>query len=124
MERSVPTLRVQIGQEIVLRSAELEVLERDASGRAIVMHLRPQLRAGEILCERMGDIPLIVSLANCAPLAHPAEAMGFDSWMLARTDAAHSAFMKRTSAPLPCDWRVFPPEAISRYFGIPVGELA
>lgn len=65
-----------------------------------------------------------VAIERAAALPHPAEAMGFDAWMQHRTDAAHADYMKRTSKRLACDWRVFPPEQISRYFGIPLEELA
>lgn len=61
---------------------------------------------------------------RAAVLPHPAEATGFDVWMQRRTEAAHADFMKRTSTHLACDWRVYPPEQISRYFGIPIEELA
>lgn len=53
-----------------------------------------------------------------------AEVMGYDAWQEERTDAAHAEFMKRTSALPSCGWRTFPPEEISRYFGIPLEELA
>ena len=47
---------------------------------------------------------------------HSAEVMGFDVWMRERADAAHAAFMDRTAKHLPCDWRTFPPDEITRYF--------
>lgn len=52
-----------------------------------------------------------------------AETMGYDAWLKARTDAAHAEFMRRTATPPSSDWRTFPPEEISRYFGIPLEGL-
>lgn len=51
---------------------------------------------------------------------HPAEVIGFDAWMRERTNAAHAAFMKRTSAAPSVEWRTYPPEEIARYFGLPL----
>lgn len=64
------------------------------------------------------------AIERAAAVTHPSEAMGFDAWMKARTDSAHADFMARTSRHLSCDWRVFPPDQISRYFGVPIEELA
>lgn len=125
MERPVPSLRVQIGSEIVLRRAEPQVLERDLSGRATVVHLRPQLRPGEILCERMGDIPLIIADENLIFPTPTAETMGFDAWMKQRANLAHAEFMRRTSRLLWCDWRATAtPAEIGRIYGISAGEAA
>jgi hypothetical protein len=115
MERSVPSLRVRIGEEIVLRTAELEVLARDASGRPTIVHLRPQVRPGEILCERLGDIPMIVSDAEYAALLPPPLALDFDTWYGHRINVAHAKFMERTSYHPSCDWRLISPDAIERY---------
>ncbi len=123
MDRQAPSLRVQIGSEIVLRRAEPHVLERDLAGRATVVRLRPQLRSGEILCERAGEIPMIVTDASQLFPALTAQEIGYDAWYKARTDAAHAEFMRRTSVPPSSDWRTFPPEDIARYFGIPLEEL-
>ena len=120
MERPVPSLRVQIGSEIVLRRAEPQVLESDdLTGRATVVHLRPQLRPGEILCERMGDIPLIIVDESLIFPAPNAETMGFDTWMKQRTDLAHAEFMKRTSRRLWCDWLVHAEAEIARIYKLP-----
>ncbi len=125
MERPVPSLRVQIGSEIVLRRAEPHVLERDLTGRATIVHLRPQLRPGEILCERMGEIPLIVTDASSLFPAPSAQDMGYDAWLKARTDAAHAEFMERTSRLLWCDWRaVVTTDEIAGIYGIPDSEVA
>jgi len=127
VDRPIPSLRVQLGSEIVLRRAEPHVLECDElTGRATVVHLRPQLRPGEILCERMGDIPLILIDESLIFPTPTAETMGFDTWMKQRIDLAHADFMKRTSAHLVCDWRITrasSPEEISRYFNIPLNEV-
>ena len=124
MERPIPSLRVQIGSEIVLRRAEPQVLQcDDLTGRAIVVHLRPQLRPGEILVERMGDIPLIVVDESLIFPTPTAETMGFDAWMKQRADLAHAEFMRRTSRLLWCDWRaVATPAGIATIYGIPTGE--
>jgi len=124
VDREVPSLRVQIGSEIVLRRAEPHVLERDFSGRPTVVHLRPQLRPGEILCERLGEIPLIVcDPAQLSP--EPcAQTMGYDAWMKQRTDLAHAEYMKRTSRTLWCDWRaVATTDDIAGIYGIPAVEV-
>ncbi len=124
MERPIPSLRVQIGSEIVLRRAEPNVLECDEqTGRATVVHLRPQLRPGEILVERMGDIPLIVADESVIFPAPTAETMGFDAWMKQRIDLAHAEFMRRTSRLLWCDWRAAATAAdIAGIYGISAGE--
>lgn len=125
MERPIPSLRVQIGSEIVLRRAEPQVLEcDDLTGRATVVHLRPQLRPGEILCERMGDIPLIIVDESLIFPVPTAESMGFDAWMEQRTELAHAEFMRRTSRLLWCDWRAVATTAdIARIYGIRAGEV-
>ena len=118
MARPAPTLRVQIGQEIVLRTAVLEVLARDASGRPTIGRMRPQLRPGEILCERLGDIPMIVTEPEGAamlPAPAPPEHPHFDDWYSNRIKVAHAMFMERTSYHPRCDWRVFSPADIERY---------
>jgi len=119
MNRPVPSLRVQIGSEIVLRRAEPHVLERDLSGRATVVRLRPQLRPGEILCERAGEIPLVIADESLIFPAPSAETMGFDAWMKQRADLAHAEFMRRTSRLLWCDWRATADAEIARIYGIP-----
>ncbi len=119
MERPIPSLRVQLGSEIVLRRAEPHALERDLTGRATVVHLRPQLRPGEILCERMGDIPLIIVDETLIFPTPTAETMGFDAWMKQRTDLAHAEFMKRTSRGLWCDWLVNAEAQIARIYKLP-----
>jgi hypothetical protein len=53
-------VRVQIGGDVVRREAEVEILARDVMGRPTISHMRPKLYAGEILCERIGMIPVIV----------------------------------------------------------------
>ncbi|MFC3457239.1 hypothetical protein [Massilia haematophila] len=68
-----------------------------------------------------GEPPTESSPGGLAPCV---ETMGYDAWLKARTDAAHAEYMRRTSVPPSCDWRTFPPEEISRYFGIPLEELA
>lgn len=113
MDRQAPSLRVQIGEEIVLRRGELQVLERDPSGRPTVVHLRPQVRPGETLCERLGDIPLIVSEAQYAAMLPPDEPLNFDTWMRHRVNVAHAKYMERTSYHLRCDWNM---KAITAYF--------
>ncbi|MDN4061290.1 hypothetical protein QPK31_24015 [Massilia sp. YIM B02769] len=120
MERPIPSLRVQIGSEIVLRRAVPHVLEcDDLSSRATVVSLRPQLRPGEILVERMGEIPLIVVDESMIFPAPTAEAMGFDAWMQQRTELAHAEYMRRTSRLLWCDWRaVTTPAEIAHSYGI------
>lgn len=126
MERPIPSLRVQIGSEIVLRRAEPHVLECDElTGRATVVHLRPQLRPGEILCERMGDIPLIIADESLIFPTPTAETMGFDAWMEQRANLAHAEFMRRTSRLLWCDWRAAATAAdIAGIYGISTGEAA
>jgi len=124
MERPIPSLRVQIGSEIVLRRAMPQVLEcDDLTSRATVVSLRPQLRPGEILVERMGDIPLIVVDESVIFPTPTAETMGFDVWMKQRTDLAHAEFMKRTSRRLWCDWRAVATGAdIADIYGIETSE--
>ena len=124
MDRPIPSLRVQIGSEIVLRRAEPQVLEcDDLTGRATVVHMRPQLRPGEILVERMGDIPLIIADDRVIFPTPTAETMGFDAWMQQRTELAHAEFMRRTSRLLWCDWRAATtPAEIARIYGI-TGEV-
>lgn len=125
MDRPVPSLRVQIGSEIVLRRAEPHVLERDLSGRATVVRLRPQLRPGEILCERAGEIPLVIADESVIFPAPTAETMGFDAWMKQRIDLAHAEFMRRTSRLLWCDWCAATTAAdIADIYGISTGEAA
>ena len=124
MDRKAPALRVQIGNEVVLRCGEVEVLARDVAGRPAIMHMRPQLRPGEILCERLGDIPLIVTHAECSTLVPSKPTVDFDTWMRNRVEAAHADFMANMSRRLPCDWRVFPPEHIAAYLGIDPAEVA
>ncbi|WP_312547571.1 hypothetical protein [Massilia sp.] len=125
MERPIPSLRVQIGSEIVLRRAVPHVLERDLTGRATVVRLRPQLRPGEVLCERMGEIPLIVTDASSLFPASSAQGMGYDAWMKRRVDLAHAEFMERTSRRLWCDWRaVATTDDIAGIYGIPASEGA
>lgn len=60
-----PMLRVEVNGSIERRPAELHVLVRDLAGRAVVSHMRPQLLPGEALCERRGQIPIIVQEATC-----------------------------------------------------------
>lgn len=126
MERPIPSLRVQIGSEIVLRRAVPQVLEcDDLTSRATVVSLRPQLRPGEILCERMGDIPLIVVDESMIFPTPTAETLGFDAWMQQRTELAHAEFMRRTSRLLWCDWRAAATTAdIAGIYGISTGEAA
>ena len=125
MDRQVPSLRVQIGSEIVLRRAVPQVLEcDDLTGRATVVHLRPQLRPGEILVERLGDIPLIIADESVIFPTPTAESMGFDAWLKQRTELAHAEFMRRTSRLLWCDWRAVVTTAdIARIDGIRAGEV-
>ncbi len=125
MDRPVPSLRVQIGGEIVLRRAVPQVLEcDDLTSRATVVSLRPQLRPGEILVERMGDIPLIIADESVIFPTPTAETMGFDAWMEQRTELAHAEFMRRTSRLLWCDWRAVATTAdIARIYGIRAGEV-
>lgn len=104
MTRQAPSLRVQIGDEIVLRRGSVEVLACDIEGRPTIMHLRPQLRPGEILCERLGDIPLVLMRDECAALVPATPVVHFDTWMSQRTATAHAEFMERTSRQLRCDW--------------------
>ena len=117
MDRPIPSLRVQIGSEIVLRRAEPHVLEcDDLTGRATVVHLRPQLRPGEI--------PLIIADESLIFPTPSAETMGFDTWMQQRTELAHAEFMRRTSRLLWCDWRAATtPAEIARIYGIRAGEV-
>lgn len=125
MERTVPSLRVQIGSEIVLRRAEPQVLERDQAGRATIVHLSPQLRPGEILVERLGDIPMIIVDESLIFPTPSAATMDFDAWMKQRTDLAHAEFMRRTSRLLWCDWRaVTTPAEIAGIYGIAAAEVS
>ena len=125
MERPIPSLRVQIGSETVLRRAVPQVREcDDLTGRATVVHLRPQLRPGEILVERMGDIPMIVADESVIFPTPTAETMGFDAWSKQRTELAHAEFMRRTSRLLWCDWRAATtPVEIARIYGIRADEV-
>jgi len=125
MERPIPSLRVQIGSETVLRRAVPQVREcDDLTGRATVVHLRPQLRPGEILVERMGDIPMIVADESVIFPTPTAETMGFDAWIKQRTELAHAEFMRRTSRLLWCDWRAATtPVEIARIYGIRADEV-
>lgn len=125
MERPIPSLRVLIGSEIVLRRAEPHVLEcDDLTGRATVVHLRPQLRPGEILVERMGDIPMVIGDDSVFFPTPTAETMGFDAWMKQRIDLAHAEFMKRTSRLHWCDWRALATtrDEIATMYRISAGE--
>lgn len=115
MERSVPSLRVEIGQEVVPRRAELEVPARDASGRPTIVHLRPEVRPGEILVERLGDIPIIVTDAECTAMLLCAVALDFDTWYRHRINVTHARCIERTSYRPRCNRRAFPPDAIERY---------
>jgi hypothetical protein len=63
--RAVPLMKVEVAGVVELRPGELDVLVRDAGGRAVISHMRPQLAAGEILCERLGQIPIIVQEVAC-----------------------------------------------------------
>jgi len=124
MGRPIPSLRVQIGSEIVLRRAVPQVLEcDDLTSRATVVSLRPQLRPGEILVERMGEIPLIIADESLIFPIPTAEPMGFDAWMQQRTELAHAEFMRRTSRLLWCDWRAAATAAdIAGIYGIETSE--
>lgn len=63
--RDVPMMRVEVDGVVVRRPGELDVLVRDAGGRAVVSRMRPQLLPGEVLCERTGQIPAITQEAAC-----------------------------------------------------------
>ena len=124
MERPIPSLRVQIGSEIVLRRAEPQILEQDLVGRVTVVRLRPQLRPNEILCERPGDIPVIITDPSALAATPPTQVVDFDIWMKQRIDLAHAEFMKRTSRRLWCDWRaVATPEDVAGIYGIATNEV-
>jgi hypothetical protein len=58
--RVPPMMNVEVDGQIVRRPGELHVLQRDADGQPVVSHMRPQLLAGEILCERAGQIPTVI----------------------------------------------------------------
>lgn len=61
MPREPIYMKVDIGGDVVRREAEVEVLLYDRAGKAAVTHMRPRLRPGEILVERLGMIPEIVT---------------------------------------------------------------
>jgi hypothetical protein len=63
--RPAPTMRVEVGGAVAHRPSELDVLLFDGAGRPVISHLRPQLMPGEVLCERMGQIPMIVLETPC-----------------------------------------------------------
>jgi len=69
------------------------------------VYLCPQLRPGEILVERMRDIPVIIADESVIFPAPTVETMGFDARLAQRTELAHAEFMKRTSRLHWCNWR-------------------
>ncbi|KQQ93638.1 hypothetical protein [Massilia sp. Leaf139] len=65
------TVRVEIDGIVVQRRAELRVLEYDHTGRATISCMAPIIEEGELLVERIGEIPFIVRMhgAGEAPKA-------------------------------------------------------
>jgi hypothetical protein len=53
-------LRVEVDGKVVQRPGVLDVLQYDATGKATLSRLRPQLLPGETLVERVGAIPVVV----------------------------------------------------------------
>jgi hypothetical protein len=60
--RAVPMMRVEVAGAVVSRPGQLEVLLYDRTGRPTISRIRPQLLPGEVLVERAGMIPQIVSV--------------------------------------------------------------
>jgi hypothetical protein len=58
-------LRVEVNGAITHRPGQLDVLLCDGAGRPVVSHLRPQLLPGEVLRERIGQIPMILQETPC-----------------------------------------------------------
>lgn len=63
--RAVPLMKVEVAGVVVLRPGELDVLVRDAAGRAVISRMRPHLSSGEVLHERLGQIPIILQEVAC-----------------------------------------------------------
>lgn len=63
--RVPPMLNVEVDGQVQRRPGTVEVLLYDHTGRPTAFHMRPQLHAGEMLCERAGRIPLIVQEQPC-----------------------------------------------------------
>lgn len=61
--RVPPMLKVEVDGQVIRRPGVLDVLQRDLAGRPTVSRMRPQLEAGEVLRERVGQIPAIVRVA-------------------------------------------------------------
>ena len=57
-----PMLPVELDGVVVKRASVPEVLLYDRYGSPAMVHMRPQLSHGEVLVERAGTIPLIVSV--------------------------------------------------------------
>jgi len=72
-ERKDITVRVEIDGIVVQRRAELRVLEYDNTGRATVSCMTPILEEGEILCERLGMIQVIIRAPAAAATPAPAK---------------------------------------------------
>lgn len=58
--RDVPMLRVEVDGVVVRRPGVLDVLQYDGNGRPVLSRMRPHLLPGEMLVERVGQIPAIV----------------------------------------------------------------
>ncbi len=63
--RDVPMMRVEVNGAAERRPGVLDVLQYDRTGKPTLSRMRPQLLPGEVLVERAGQIPIIVSEAAC-----------------------------------------------------------
>jgi len=115
IEHRIEVLRPRAGDTIVVHidANNLSVQQRDCIRAAV----QPMLPAGVKAMVVARDIALthIVNLESVDP--DSVEALGFDAWMVRRTEQAHREFMERTSRRLPCDAST---EEVARYMGAPV----
>jgi hypothetical protein len=64
--RAPPMMSVEVAGQIMRRPSVLEVLLYDLAGKPTVSHMRPQLLPGEVLQERLGQIPAIIREQACS----------------------------------------------------------
>lgn len=57
--RPVPMMRVEVDGKTVSRPGVLEILQYDSAGKPTMSRMRPDLLPGEVLIERLGQIPVI-----------------------------------------------------------------
>jgi len=58
---ALPTMSVEVAGRVERRPGVLVILARDVSGRPTISCMRPQLLSGELLHERLGQIPAITT---------------------------------------------------------------